>query len=200
VLYTLFVAVLVPIYWRSTPLVFLWLCNVAVLGTLFALWLENSLLASMQALSMFWIQLLWQFDLLIHLTTGSKTMMTNYMFDPKFTLLGRVLSMQHAWLIYLLLWLLWRLGYDRRALLVQTLCAWVLLLLSYTLTKDIHGPAWNLNGVYGLAEGKPQTWMAPWLWLAVVMVYFPVCLYAPIHFFLFRRVFRLPKVGPSAVD
>jgi len=50
VVYTGFVAVLVPYYWRTYgPVNFLWFCDIALLVTLAALWLESPLLFSMQA-------------------------------------------------------------------------------------------------------------------------------------------------------
>lgn len=193
-LYTLWVALLVPEHWRSTPVSLLWFCNVALLTTLVALWLENSLLASMQAVAIIYWMLLWVLDFLIHLVTGLKTIglplgMSNYMFDATLSVFSRGLSLYHAWLPFLLLWLLRRLGYDRRALLAQTFFAWVILFLSYALTKDAQGPAGNVNQVYGLSETEPQTWIAPRLWLALVMVVWPAFVYVPSHF-LFRRIFN----------
>jgi len=46
---------------------------------------------------------------------------SNYMFDPKFSHFSRGLSLYHGWLPFVLLRALSRLGYDRRALLLQTL-------------------------------------------------------------------------------
>ena len=204
-LYTLFVAVLVPIYWRSTPLVFLWFCNAAVLMTLAAMWLENSLLVSMSALAVFWPHVFWQVDFFIQLATGVKVFRicgltpADYMFDPSLAPLMRFLSMQHAWVLYLLLWLLWRLGYDRRALSSQTFYAWVILLLTYALTTDLHGPAGNVNSIFGVSNREPQTWMAPWLWLVFLMVFLPVCHYGPLHF-VFHRIFRPAKAGPPSAQ
>jgi len=49
--YTLFVCLIVPIYWRRYgPANFLWFSNIALLATVPALWLESALLASMMAL------------------------------------------------------------------------------------------------------------------------------------------------------
>ena len=48
---SVWVVLLLPTYWQSTPLGLLWFCNVALLTTWLALWLESSLLASMAALS-----------------------------------------------------------------------------------------------------------------------------------------------------
>jgi len=64
-------------------------------------------------------------------------------------------------------------------------------------TADITGPAGNLNMIYGLSEAKPQTWMAPSLWLALVMVLWPATAYVPCHF-IFRRAFAQLS-GASAI-
>ena len=46
ILYTLFVCILVPTYWRRYGLAnFLWFSDLALLLTMVALWLENRLLA-----------------------------------------------------------------------------------------------------------------------------------------------------------
>jgi len=155
---SVWVAVLVPTYWQTTPLQLLWSCNVALLVTCIGLWLESSLLVSIAALGIVWWQLLWVLDFLIHLGTGLSAMgMAGYMFDAKFSRVSRGLSLYHGWLPFVLLWALSRLGYDRRALLLQTLVAWAVFLLSAGLTSDLTGPAGNLNMIYGLSETKPQT-------------------------------------------
>src|SRR6266571_6116529 len=48
--YTAFLAVLIPFYWRTYgPVNFLWFCDVALLVTLPALWLESPFLSSMRS-------------------------------------------------------------------------------------------------------------------------------------------------------
>jgi hypothetical protein len=188
-LYSMWVAFLLPTYWQSTPLGLLWSCNVALLLTCVGLWLESRLLISIAALGIVWWQLLWVLDFLIHLAIGISTLgMSNYMFDARFSRFSRGLSLYHGWLPFVLLWALSRLGYDRRALIFQTLLAWTVFLLSASLTTDLTGPAGNLNMIYGLSETKPQTWMPPKLWLVVVMVLWPASVYVPCHF-VFRRAF-----------
>src|SRR5690606_35092583 len=50
VVYTLFVLLLVPVYWvQHGPANFLWFSDIALLLALAALWLENRFLASMMA-------------------------------------------------------------------------------------------------------------------------------------------------------
>ena len=186
---SVWVALLLPTYWQSTPLGLLWSCNVALLVTCAGLWLESSLLVSIAALGIVWWQLLWVLDFLIHLGTGISTLgMSNYMFDQKFSRFSLGLSLYHGWLPFVLLWALSRLRYDHRALLLQTLVAWAVFLLSAIVTTDLTGPAGNLNMIYGLSETMPQTWMAPRLWLVLVMVLWPASVYVPCHF-IFRRVF-----------
>lgn len=185
---SLWVATLLSTYWENTPLQLLWSCNVALLMTTVGLWLESSLLVSTAAIAILWWQLLWIVDFLVHLSTGISVIgMSNYMFDQEFNLFSRFLSLYHGWLPFVLIWALFRLRYDRRALLVQTLIAWTVFLLSALLTTDLSGPAGNLNMVYGLSETKPQTLMSPLVWLALVMVAWPTSVYVPCHFILRRK-------------
>ena len=192
-LYTAFMAVLIPYYWKQyTPVNFLWFCDVALLCTLAALWLENRLLASMQAITITIPDGLWIADFFGRLIVGRKVLIgqTDYMFDPENPLFVRGLSFFHIWLPVLLLWMVWRLGYDRRALVAQTVLAWIVLLLSYALTDGPTGRPGNVNKVWGPGESETQTWMAAPAWLALVMLAYPVCIFLPTHLVLcwvFRR-------------
>ena len=59
-LYTLFLCVLVPVYWVRWGLKnFLWFSDIALLTTAGALWLESSLLASMMLLGIALPELAW---------------------------------------------------------------------------------------------------------------------------------------------
>ena len=69
-----------------------------------------------------------------------------------------------------------RLGYDRRALLAQTLLAWVILPVCYGWTQ----PSDNINWVFGPGQ-QPQTWMSPRLYFLLVMLVVPLCVYVPTH-------------------
>jgi len=204
VAYTSFVAVLVPCYWVTyTPWNFLYFCDIALLVTGVAIWIESPLLVSMQAVAITVPQVLWVIDLLCRLVAGLHvTGVTNYMFDSSIPLFLRGLSLFHGWLPFVLLWLLSRLGYDRRALGLQSVVAAVVLLVSYLFAPGpppsaLH-PSWavNINYVYGLDDKHPQTWMAPWLWLLCLMAFNAVVLYVPTHLVL-RRVFDAP---PSPSD
>lgn len=184
--YTLFICILVPVYWKQYgPGNFLWFSDLALFVTAAALWLKSSLLASMMAVSVIVLESVWIIDFLIGLIAGSSVIgLSAYMFDSKIPLSIRALSLFHVVLPLLLLWLLYRLGYDRRALLAQTLLAWIVLPLSYFLTK----PSDNVNWVYGLGGGT-QKWMPAPLYLVLLMIAFPLVLYWPTHLLL-KRLFN----------
>jgi hypothetical protein len=186
VAYTLFMAVLVPCYLAFYgPANFLWICDLALLFTLAALWAENRFLASMQLVAVLLPSLIWLADFLTRLATGGfLTGWTQYMFRPDIPLHIRGLSLFHGWFPFLLLWAVWRLGYDGRGWLGQTLLTWAVLPVCYFFTD----PERRLNGVFG-PGAQPQTWMAPELWLAVMMLVYPILVYGPTHLVL-RWVFR----------
>jgi hypothetical protein len=185
-----FVAVLVPAYWRYYgPSNFLWFSDIALLVTLVAVWLESPFLASMQAVSVGLLELLWLGEFLTRLFAGVRLVgLSAYMFDRQIPLWIRGLSLFHAVLPFLLFWLVWRLGYDPRAWLAQTALAWVVLLLCFLATE----PAENVNWAFGPGIGR-QRWMAPKLYLLLLMALFPICVYVPTHLLL--RAFFPKAVG-----
>ena len=186
--YTLFVCLLVPVYWvRYGPANFLWFSDIALLATVPALWLESRLLASMMAVGVVLLELVWNVDFFVRLLAGTELVgLARYMFDPQISRFLRALSLFHLALPPLLLWLVYRLGYHPRAWLAQTLLAWVVLPASYLLTK----PSDNINWVFGFGE-KPQTWLPGPLYLALLMALFPLLIYLPTHFVL-KKVFAGP--------
>jgi hypothetical protein len=179
--YTLFVCLIVPIYWRRYgPANFLWFSDIALLVTVPALWLESPLLASMMALGVALPELAWNVDFFVRLTTGASLLgLSAYMFDRGLPLFLRALSLFHVGLPVILIWMVHRLGYDPNALLAQTLLAAVVLPLSY-LFSDPHR---NVNWVYGFGE-KPQTRVAKLWFLAFLILMFPLVIYLPTHLVL----------------
>lgn len=185
VAYTLFVCVIVPIYWRQYgPANFLWFSDIALLVMVPALWFESPLLISMMALAVVLPELAWNIDFFVRLATGVSLIgLTNYMFDASIPAFIRGLSLFHVVLPLLLIWMLHRLGYDHRALFWQTLVAAVVLPLSYFFSN----PRENVNWVYGFGQ-KPQTRVAAPLFVIFLMLMFPLAIYLPMHL-LFDRVF-----------
>ena len=191
--YSAFTAVLVPYYWQAYgPTNFLYFCDVALLLTLVAVWRESAWLVSMAAVGIVLPQLLWQLDFLGLLFGLPVTGMTQYMFDPKNELFVRGLSFFHFWLPILLLWLLHRLGYDRRAFLSWTLLAWALVLICFFAMPAPPAPVGNpnlpvnINYVHGFSDLKPQESLPPLAYLGLMMLVLPTCLFFPTHILLSR--------------
>lgn len=197
-LYTAFVGVVVPLYWTTYgPWNFLYFCDVALLVTAAALWIESPLLISTQAVAIVAPQLLWVLDLGFRVVGGVEiTGVTDYMLNQSIPLYLRALSLFHGWLPFFLLWLLRRLGYDRRAFIIQSLAAIAILWVSYH-----YGPApppsasdpnraVNINYVYGFTDARVQTLIPPSLWLIGLMALNVVAFYLPSHL-VFRRVFAV---------
>lgn len=183
--YTLFVCVLVPVYWDAHgPANFLWGSDVALFVTLLAVWIESRLLASMMAIGVLLPEAAWNVDFVLRLIFGPEAIPwvgTRYMFDADTALLVRGLSAYHIALPVWLVWLVYRLGYHRKALLCETLLAWLMLPITYAVTD----PSANINWVYGFGH-EPQTWMPGPLFVALLMVLFPLGLFLPAHLLLSR--------------
>ncbi|GDY22182.1 hypothetical protein LBMAG56_35290 [Verrucomicrobiota bacterium] len=193
--YTAFMAVLVPVYWKNYgPTNFLYFCDVALFVTLVAVWSENALLASAAAVGIVLPQLLWCADFAAGLLGFRLTGMTAYMFDTKRPLFLRGLSLFHGWLPFLLVFLVKRLGYDRRALPVWTATAWALLLICFNFLPpagaalaDPRTPI-NVNYVWGMSDEAPQTWLPTYAWLALLFTGLPLLIFLPTHCVL-RKIF-----------
>jgi hypothetical protein len=179
--YTLMVAVIVPVYLAYYgPANFLWFSDVALIVTGVALWLESPLLVSMMTVGVLLPELLWNVSLFTRLLTGVRVSgLADYMFDTRIPKWIRALSLFHVVLPVLMLWMLHRLGYDPRALPAQTALAWVILPLTYAVTK----PEDNINWVYG-PGARPQRQISPPLYLAFVLIFFPLIVYVPTHLLL----------------
>ena len=187
VLVTVYVLIFIPVYWvERGPANFLWFCDIALFITVFALWYESRLLASINAIGILLPELAWNLDFFFRLITGNHLFGlqgTAYMFTSAAPMSIRVLSLFHLFLPILVIWMLYRLGYDNRAFLVQTLIAWIVLPISCWVSS----PSANINWIFGLGS-QPQTWMPPYLFVIVLMVFFPVCVYLPTHLLLNRLV------------
>lgn len=183
--YTAFTAVTVVIYIRKYPLWnFLWFSDIALIATVPALWLENSLLASMMLVGVLLPEVLWNGAFFTRLVTGNRLFgLTDYMFDPSKPKYLRAISLVfHVLLPPLLLWMVYQLGYDSSAVLAQTVLAWIVLPLSYWLGEP---KVENLNWVFGWTA-EPQTRIPPLAYLGLVMIAFPLLIYLPTHVLLQR--------------
>ena len=197
ILYTLFLAVLIPVYWINYgPTNFLYFCDVALFITLYAVWKESPLAASIAAVGILVPQAFWCADFVVQigrLATGNAAAgMTAYMFDGDRSLFLRGLSLFHGWLPFLLVFLVARLGFHRAALKVWTGLAWSLCLVSFFCLPASGSQAANSNAVvnvnyvHGFSDTQPQQWMPPGLYLLVWMLALLALAYLPTHLLLNR--------------
>jgi hypothetical protein len=136
----------------------------------------------MMALAVVLPELAWNIDYFFRLATGVSLIgLTSYMFDTRIPRFIRGLSLFHVALPLMLVWMLHRLGYDRRALLWQTLVAAAVLPLSYFFSN----PRDNVNWVYGFGE-QPQSIIPAPLFVLFLMLMFPLVVYLPMHVLLDR--------------
>lgn len=153
-----------------------------------ALWRASRLIASTVAVAVLLPELAWNLDFFARLIAGrglTNLDATGYMFNPAQPLWLRGLSLFHVFLPALLVWMLYRLGYDRRAWLAATLLCRVVLPATYLFTD----PARNINWVFGLGE-TPQSLLPAPLYLIGLMLLFPFCVYLPTHLLLQKAFAR----------
>ena len=177
--YTVFVAILVIIYWRQYgPQNFLWGCDIALFCGLLALWKEWALPASMGILITLIPDLIWNLDLLLRLF-GVDMLGVNataYMLNPVTPLFVRLLSLFHLFLAPVLLWIIYRLGYDSRALLWQVVLTVLVLPISYVISDPVR----NINWVHGFGA-MTTPWPSGLAHVAIVIILVTILFYMPTH-------------------
>lgn len=121
----LWLAVYVPAYVYAYPLMnFLFLCNLGVMVTAIGLLAGSRLLVSSQAVAAPVIGLAWTLDVGWRLAMGDFLFgATAYMWEPKYPLFTRLLSTYHVFWPILVLYCVFRKGYDRRGWPLQTAIA-----------------------------------------------------------------------------
>ena len=185
----LWLVIWVPAYWHTWGAAnFLHLCDVAVVLTCIGLWSNSSLLLSSQAVSSLLVDTTWAFDAAWRFFTGHHLIGgTEYLFDAKFPLWVRLLSLFHVVMPFLLLWSLYQLGYDRRGWIMQSLIA-VPVVVSARLAST---PQTNINYVF-TDPFFHRTWGPVPLHLAAVLLFLIFVVYLPTHLLL-TRLFPPPR-------
>jgi hypothetical protein len=180
--WTVWLMVWAPLYWRQYGAQnFLFFCDLGNVLIGVALWLESDLIFSWVACGVLLFQTLYAIDLggavvtRHHLLGG-----TEYMFDPHVGLAIRVLSLFHLATPPLLLWAIWRLGYDRRGLRLQTVMTWIVVPINY-----VWRPEKDVNWARGLFF-REQHVVPGIVYLAAYLVTITVAVYWPTHIFLAR--------------
>jgi hypothetical protein len=119
------------------------------------------------------------------------------MFDAQLPLFIRALSLFHGWLPVLLVWLMMRVGYDKRALPAWTILAAVLMLAGYLLAPPAGAHPVNpnlpinLNLVYGFNDRQPQAWINQNLYVVLWLGALWLAAFFPTHIIL-SRFFTAP--------
>lgn len=160
---------------------FLWLSDIALGLMTDAVITERALPASIAAVAVLPLEIAWNADFI---SGGRLTGLAGYMFDRELPLGLRALSLFHVALPPTLLWLLRRLGYDRRAFAVQCGITAIVLPLTHALTE----PEKNINWAFG-PGARPQQRLPPLVYLGLAMLAFPLLVHAPTDAVL-RRLFR----------
>lgn len=200
--YTAFMAILVPVYlYYYGPTNFLYVCDFALILTLIGIWTGRELLISMPLVGIGALQMLWVVDYMFNLAGISLTGLTDYMFEQHRSLFLRGLSLFHAWLPFLLLFLVKCVGYDKRALASWTAVSWALILICFFFMPPAQlNPGLmpvNINYVWGPSDFVAQTWVPQPVWIAGLMFLLPPFAYLPVHLLLVRFA---PKVPRRSVD
>jgi hypothetical protein len=110
---------------------------------------------------------------------------TEYMFDPHVPLFIRLLSLFHVVVPLLLLWTIWRLGYDGRGWKYQTITTWIVVPINY-----FWRPQFDVNWALGLFF-REQHVVPGSVYLAFYLVVVPLLVYWPTHLILQWWVRRL---------
>jgi hypothetical protein len=179
-LWTVWVMVWAMVYWREYGLQnFLFFCDLGNLFITAGLWLESPLLFSWQATGLLLFQTLFTLDSAGTLLSRRHWIGgTEYMFDPHVPLGIRLLSLFHVAVPPLLLWAIWRLGYDRRGWKYQTLTAWIVVPINYF---------WRPESDVNWARGPffhEQHAVPGLVYLLSYLITVPAIVYFPTHLFL----------------
>ena len=202
-LYTAYMAVLIPVYWKTYgPTNFLYFCDIALIMTLFALWLESALLVSAAAVGIVLPQALWAIDFIATGIGWPLSGMTGYMYDDALPVHARFLSFFHFWLPFFLLWLLRHTGYDPKGLPLWTVIALVAVYICYFFLPAPPAPAnnpglpVNVNYVFGFSDQAAQTWMPPLVWFFLLQAMLVGLIFLPSHWLL-KRLYH-PAIKSAA--
>jgi hypothetical protein len=124
-------------------------------------------------------QSIFTFDLVCALVTGHHFPGgTEYMFDPTLPLYIRLLSLFHVVTPPLLLFAIYRLGYDSSGWKLQTLTTWIVVPINYF---------WHPEKDVNWARGPffhEQHAMPGWAYLLAYLTAVPLLVYFPTHLFL----------------
>lgn len=180
--WTVWLIVWAPVYLRQYGAQnFLYFCDIGNVLIGIGLWLESPLIFSWAACGLLLFQSLYIIDLAGALLTGHHLIGgTEYMFDPHLRLIVRLLSLFHVVTPPLLLWAIWRLGYDPRGWKLQTLTCWIVVPINY-----FWRPEQDVNWARGLFFHEQHA-IPGWAYLLLYLTAVPLCIYWPTRLLLKR--------------
>jgi hypothetical protein len=176
--YTVFVVVLVAIWlkyygWRNL----LWFSDIALVGAVPALWLEDAQIASVLAVAVLLPEMLWNVDLAGRVMLRRRISgLTDYMFEQDRPLLLRRLSLFHVPLPLVLLWLLAAYGYAEPIALPG---AALLAAVTLPLSRAVSSPEKNINWSWGL--GPEQSRLPAPAYILLLYLGFVLLVFVPTH-------------------
>jgi hypothetical protein len=196
ILWMIWVVVWVPLYWRQYGAQnFLYFCDLGNFFIFLGLWLESPLIFSWQAAGLLVFQSLFAADLLGAFLTGKHWIGgTEFIFDPHLPLALRLLSLFHVVTPPLLLWAIWRLGYDKRGWKFQTVTTWIVVPINY-----FWRPEQDVNWARGLFF-REQHVMPGWGYLLLYLIAVPALIYWPTHLVLQRWARRKASIARESAE
>jgi hypothetical protein len=182
--YTVFVLYVMAVWWKHYGWKnFLWFSDIAFIGAVPALWLEDSALASVLTVAVLVPELLWNLDFVGRLLLRRRiTGLTDYMFERERPLILRALSLFHVPLPLVLLWMVAAYGYAARVALPGAV---VLAAIVLPLSRVVSGPKENINWTYGL--GARRTSLPAALYVGLLLLAFVTLVFIPTDLAL-RRI------------
>lgn len=142
---------------------FLWTSDIALFFVFSAVLFESKLLASMVIVGNFLFETYWNIDFLLLLLHLPSSGVTDYMLHSTLPLWLRALSLFHVALPPLMIWLIYKLGYNLKAWRLQILFSTILIFVSWLVTDPVE----NVNFVFSY---KQYAWleMNPFLFLVLL--------------------------------
>ena len=183
--YTAFVLVVLVFWlkhygWRNL----LWFSDIALIGAVPALWLEDAQIASVLAVAVLGPELLWNLDFVLRLATRRRVIgLTEYMFERERPRALRLLSLFHVPLPLVLLWMLAAYGYAAAVALPGAV---VLAALVLPASRACGSAEANINWTFGPA--RVQSRLSPVAYMALLFATFVLVVFLPTDLLL-RRLF-----------
>jgi len=176
--FTLLTLLVIVSYYRHFGLSnFLWFSDLALFMICIELWLQTGWLTSMLVVGVLLYESGWCIIFLTKLAFADFTPGLGIdVFNTSLPPLIRYLTLFHLLLPPFIIWLLVRLGYDRRGLRYQVAFAIVIMFCCYCFTD----PSLDINWAFGLGN-QVQTALPPLLYLITMMTVMFFIAYLPMH-------------------